>query len=102
MKNVGAPERIKEVVLEKTTTAVILGGFLAVRGERVLPLDLDPYGSMTCYVIYAPDVVKSSSFNLFSAEDLKLPGLTVALPSVELEGIYPVAIESLFVDDKGS
>jgi len=81
---------------------VILGGFLAVRGERVLPLDLDPYGSMTCYVIYAPDVVKSSSFNLFSAEDLKLPGLTVALPSVELEGIYPVAIESLFVDDKGS
>jgi|TARA_B110000902_G_scaffold123059_2_gene143933 purine-binding chemotaxis protein CheW len=32
----------------------------------------------------------------------KVSGLTVALPSVELEGIYPMAIESLVVEDKGS
>ncbi len=31
----------------------------------------------------------------------KVSGLTVALPSVELEGIYPMAIESLVVKDKG-
>jgi len=31
----------------------------------------------------------------------KVSGLKVALPSVELEGIYPMAIESLVVKDKG-
>ncbi|EAW31391.1 protein containing CheW-like domain [marine gamma proteobacterium HTCC2143] len=31
----------------------------------------------------------------------KVSGLTVALPSVEFEGIYPMAIESLVVKDKG-
>jgi|TARA_B110000902_G_C14194675_1_gene545452 chromosome partitioning protein len=57
----------------KTTTAVTLGGLLAERGERVLLLDLDPHGSMTSYFGYDPDILKSSSFNLFAAEDLTLP-----------------------------
>ena len=31
----------------------------------------------------------------------KVSGLTVALPSVELDGIYPMSVESLVVKDKG-
>lgn len=71
----------------KTTTAVTLGGLLAERGERVLLLDLDPHGSMTSYFGYDPDMLQSSSFNLFAAEPLTLPQLEKLLLTTSSEGL---------------
>jgi chromosome partitioning protein len=33
----------------KTTTSVTLAGLAAEQGKRVLLIDLDPQGSLTCY-----------------------------------------------------
>jgi len=52
----------------KTTTAVSLGGLLAQQGKRVLLLDLDPQGSMSCYFGLNPDVVEHSVYSLFQAQ----------------------------------
>lgn len=52
----------------KTTTAVSLGGLLAREGQRVLLLDLDPQGSMSCYFGLNPDAVEHSVYSLFQAQ----------------------------------
>jgi len=52
----------------KTTTAVSLGGLLAEQGRRVLLMDLDPQGSMSCYFGINPDGVERSVYSLFQAE----------------------------------
>ncbi|TQV84196.1 ParA family protein [Exilibacterium tricleocarpae] len=49
----------------KTTTSVALGSLAAGGGSRVLLLDLDPHGSMSCYFRQNPDTVTRSCFNLF-------------------------------------
>ncbi|TVZ38621.1 chromosome partitioning protein [Alteromonadaceae bacterium 2753L.S.0a.02] len=49
----------------KTTTSVALGGLAAEAGERVLLVDLDPHGSMTCYFRQNPDELTESAFTLF-------------------------------------
>lgn len=49
----------------KTTTSVALGGLAAERGSRVLLLDMDPHGSMSCYFRQNPDALALSCFNLF-------------------------------------
>ncbi len=51
----------------KTTTAVSLGGLLAVQGQRVLLVDLDPQGSMTSYFRLNPDGIEGSVYSLFEA-----------------------------------
>lgn len=49
----------------KTTTAVALGGLAAAAGRRVLLVDLDPHGSLTCYFRLNPDTLAQSVFTLF-------------------------------------
>lgn len=49
----------------KTTTAVSLGGWLALAGERTLLVDLDPHGSLTVYFGIDPDTVPHSVYRLF-------------------------------------
>ena len=51
----------------KTTTAVSLGGLLAAQGERVLLIDLDPQGSLSCYFRLDPDATQHSVYSLFEA-----------------------------------
>ncbi len=49
----------------KTTTSVTLAGLAAETGQRVLLIDLDPQGSLTCYFGANPDNVPISVFTLF-------------------------------------
>ena len=49
----------------KTTTTVALGGLAAEAGKRVLLVDLDPHGSLSCYFGQNPDGQKNCIFNLF-------------------------------------
>lgn len=49
----------------KTTTAVALAGLAAEAGLRVLLVDLDPQGSMSCYFRQDPDLLQNSVFTLF-------------------------------------
>ncbi len=49
----------------KTTTAVALAGLAAAAGLRVLLVDLDSQGSMTCYFRQDPDQLQHSIFTLF-------------------------------------
>ncbi len=49
----------------KTTTTVTLAGLAAEEGKRVLMVDLDPQGSLTCYFGGNPDNTPLSSFTLF-------------------------------------
>jgi len=49
----------------KTTTSVTLAGIAAEQGKRVLLIDLDPQGSLTCYFGGDPDHVPISVFTLF-------------------------------------
>jgi len=49
----------------KTTTTVALGGLAAAAGRRVVLLDLDPHGSLTCYFRLDPESLPGSTFTLF-------------------------------------
>jgi len=49
----------------KTTTVVTLAGLLSAQGKRVLCIDLDPQGSLTCYFRLDPDTIENSVYNLF-------------------------------------
>lgn len=49
----------------KTTTSVSLGGLAAEAGKRVLLLDLDPHGSLSCYFKFNPDFQTSGVYSLF-------------------------------------
>ena len=49
----------------KTTTAVTLAAWLALRGQKVLMVDLDPHGSLTTYFGYEPDDLSHSVYELF-------------------------------------
>jgi len=50
----------------KTTTAVNLGGLLALRGRRTLLVDLDPHGSLTSYFGFDPEAIEPSVYDLFN------------------------------------
>jgi len=52
----------------KTTTCVALGGLATEAGMRVLLVDLDPHGSMTCYFRNNPDQLNESVFTLFEEQ----------------------------------
>lgn len=49
----------------KTTTTVALGGLAASRGLRVLLVDMDPQGSLSCYFNQNPDTQNASTYTLF-------------------------------------
>lgn len=50
----------------KTTTVVTIGASLALRGQRVLLVDLDPHGSLTSYFGFDLDTVENSAYRLFT------------------------------------
>ncbi len=81
----------------KTTTSVALGGLAAQQGLRVLLVDMDPQGSLSCYFRQNPDTQNASTFTLFQerknlSTDLvgqlvtqtAFPGLSVLPSSVGL------------------
>lgn len=49
----------------KTTTAISLAGLLAKYHKRVLMVDLDPHGSLSCYFRLNPDDIETSVYQLF-------------------------------------
>lgn len=49
----------------KTTTTVSLGGIAAEQGQRVLLVDLDPHGSLSCYFNFNPDFQTKGVYQLF-------------------------------------
>lgn len=59
----------------KTTTAVSLAGWLALRGARTLMVDLDPHGSLTAYFGVNPDTVEEGVFTLFQKRDVPAASL---------------------------
>ncbi|WP_313316228.1 AAA family ATPase [Pulveribacter sp.] len=71
----------------KTTTAVTLAQGLAMRGHRVLVLDLDPQGSATTLFGVLPDAevdAEHTAMKLFSGEE---PDLTYAIRNTYWPGI---------------
>ncbi len=54
----------------KTTTSITLAGLAAEQGKRVLIIDLDPQGSLTCYFGGNPDDVPISVFTLFQDKSI--------------------------------
>jgi chromosome partitioning protein len=72
----------------KTTTAVSLAGQLALEGESVLLLDLDPHGSLTSYFGLDPDGLTQSLYTLFEqAANGAEPDATAAIHQTQYEGI---------------
>jgi len=73
----------------KTTTAVSAGALLAQQGKRVLLLDLDPQGSMTCYFRLDPDDIEYSVYTLFGAkaEGRAMESLDALLRPTGVEGL---------------
>jgi len=57
----------------KTTTVVSLAGLLAQSGQRVLMVDMDPHGSLSCYFGLNPDDELPSVYDLFERFSLKRP-----------------------------
>ncbi|MBV1870566.1 MAG: ParA family protein [Gammaproteobacteria bacterium] len=57
----------------KTTTVVSLAGLLAQGGKRVLMVDMDPHGSLSCYFGLSPDDGYPSVYDLFERFHLKQP-----------------------------
>lgn len=49
----------------KTTTAISLAGWLSLRKEKALVVDLDPHGSMTSYLGQDPDELEQGVYQLF-------------------------------------
>ncbi len=74
----------------KTTTSVSLAGLAAEAGLRVLLLDLDPHGSLSCYFRQDPDSLKIGAFTLFqqrkqlSRELVKEQVVTTAFQNISL------------------
>jgi len=54
----------------KTTTVVTCAGLLAESGKRVLMVDLDPQGSLTCYFRHDPASLPHSTYDLFREQRL--------------------------------
>ena len=55
----------------KTTTVVSLAGLLVETGHRVLMVDMDPHGSLSCYFGLSPDEEGCSVYDLFEQYSLK-------------------------------
>ncbi|MBC6907139.1 ParA family protein [Saccharophagus sp. K07] len=72
----------------KTTTTVALAGLAANAGRRVLVLDLDPHGSLTCYFRLNPDQLPHSTYTLFQERknlDVNLVGQLIV--TTEYQGL---------------
>jgi len=72
----------------KTTTAVTVGGILAARGVRVVLIDMDPHGSLTCYFKMDPETIDDSLYTLFQgAADGHAVNVSALLRPTPVEGL---------------
>ncbi|BCE01886.1 ParA family protein [Marinicellulosiphila megalodicopiae] len=72
----------------KTTSVVNLGGMLAQQGNKVLIIDLDPQGSLTCYFKMDPDHIAHSSYNLFmNAKKLNISLIKQSILATPISGM---------------
>ncbi len=80
----------------KTTTAVNLAASLALRGYRVLLVDLDPQGNATLGLGYKPRSLKTTLYDALTRQNIHLPdillrtrikGLDLAPSNVLLAGV---------------
>ena len=81
----------------KTTTAVTLGGLLALQGNRVLLVDTDPHGSLTTYFRYSPDDLELSVYSLFEQKDID-PSIIVKPTRFERLQILPASMALATLD----
>jgi chromosome partitioning protein len=63
----------------KTTTVVSCAGLLAESGKRVLMVDLDPQGSLTCYFRHDPATLAHGTYELFREHRLPPPVVLTAM-----------------------
>ena len=59
----------------KTTTTLTLGAALALRGQRVLVMDLDPHACASVHMRFYPEDLESTTYDLFGAEDAAMPAV---------------------------
>ncbi|GMR21045.1 MAG: ParA family protein [Gammaproteobacteria bacterium] len=72
----------------KTTTAVTVGGILAAKGVRVVLVDMDPHGSLTCYFKLNPETVEDSLYTLFQgAANGRAVDVSALLRPTPVEGL---------------
>ena len=75
----------------KTTTVVNLGSYLALAGERVLVVDLDPQGNATSGLGLNRSIIERSIYNAI-VDGVPIDELIVAGPHEGLD-VVPSAIE---------
>lgn len=96
----GPPLRVLAIANQKggvgkTTTAINLGTALAVSGERVLILDLDPQGNASTGVGVPPEARTRTMFDVLAGEatllqakiDTKIPNLSIVTANSDLVGL---------------
>ena len=96
----GPPLRVLAIANQKggvgkTTTAINLGTALAVSGERVLILDLDPQGNASTGVGVPPEARTRTMFDVLAGEatllqakiDTKIPNLSIVAANSDLVGL---------------
>jgi chromosome partitioning protein len=93
----------------KTTTVVTCAGLLAEAGKRVLMVDLDPQGSLTCYFRHDPATLRQGTFELFrdpslpTAAALSAMFLPTTMPGLALFPAGPglATVERQFRSEEG-
>ena len=73
----------------KTTTAINMAGILGQDGKKVLLIDLDPHGSLTCYLNIDPETVEHSVYELFQqVSDGHRPRSDRIIQKTEFDNIF--------------
>lgn len=54
----------------KTTTTLTLAAALALRGKRVLVMDLDPHANASVHLSFFPETLEATAYDLFQAESV--------------------------------
>ncbi len=73
----------------KTTTSVALAGLAAAAGKRVLMIDLDPHGSLSCYFKHNPDYQETGSYALFQGRQNLTPNFVKSqISSTPYQNLY--------------
>ncbi|MCP4472735.1 MAG: ParA family protein [Gammaproteobacteria bacterium] len=72
----------------KTTTAITLAGHLCSLEKRLLLVDLDPHGSLSAYLGYDPDQLKTGIYSLFMEPTVCQADLAKMLLPTPLENTW--------------
>ncbi|MCP4769768.1 MAG: ParA family protein [Gammaproteobacteria bacterium] len=72
----------------KTTTAITLAGHLCSLEKRLLLVDLDPHGSLSAYLGYDPDQLKTGIYSLFMEPTVRQADLAKMLLPTPLENTW--------------